>query len=79
MNVRNDSIILEDTEINDLVNVIGLENPIDQIDVLVNSGTKFTTELKIELKLTLLMILLVQLQELYRILNQIRDYKQLEI
>ena len=43
-----DSIILEDgTETGDLVNAIGLENPIDQADVLVGSGTKFTTELKI--------------------------------
>ena len=43
-----DSIILEDgTETGDLVNAIGLENPIDQADVLVGSGTKFTSELKI--------------------------------
>ena len=44
----NDSIILEDaTETGDLVNAIGLENPQDQGDVLVGSGTKFLTELKI--------------------------------
>ena len=43
-----DSIILEDaTETGDLVNAIGLENPQDQGDVLVGSGTKFLTELKI--------------------------------
>ncbi len=43
-----DSIILEDgTETGDLVNAIGLENPADQADILVGSGTKFTTELKI--------------------------------
>ena len=43
-----DSIILEDaTETGDLVNAIGLENPQDQNDVLVGSGTKFLTELKI--------------------------------
>ena len=43
-----DSIILEDaTETGDLVNAIGLENPTDQADVLVGSGTKFLTELKI--------------------------------
>jgi len=44
----NDSIILEDgTETGNLVTAIGLENPADQADVLVGSGTKFTTELKI--------------------------------
>jgi len=43
-----DSIILEDaTETGDLVNAIGLENPADQDDILVGSGTKFLTELKI--------------------------------
>ncbi len=43
-----DSIILEDeTETGDLVVAIGLENPADQDDVLVGSGTKFLTELKI--------------------------------
>jgi len=43
-----DSIILEDeTETGDLVNAIGLENPTDQADILVGSGTRFTTELKI--------------------------------
>ena len=43
-----DSIILEDgTETGDLVTAIGLENPADQADVLVGSGTRFLTELKI--------------------------------
>ena len=43
-----DSIILEDgTETGDLVTAIGLENPTDQEDILVGSGTKFLTELKI--------------------------------
>ena len=43
-----DSIILEDeTETGDLVVAIGLENPADQDDILVGSGTKFLTELKI--------------------------------
>ena len=30
-----------------LVNAIGLEDPADQADVLVGSGTKFLTELRI--------------------------------
>ena len=43
-----DSIILEDaTETGDAVTAIGLENPADQADVIVGSGTKFLTELKI--------------------------------
>ena len=43
-----DSIILEDaTETGDLVSAIGLENPQDQGDILVGSGTKFLTELKL--------------------------------
>ena len=43
-----DSIILEDaTETGDLVSAIGLENPQDQGDILVGSGTRFLTELRI--------------------------------
>ena len=45
---QGDNIILEDaTEATDIVFGIGLENPADQADVLVGSGTKFLTELKI--------------------------------
>jgi hypothetical protein len=43
----NSSIILEDaTEATSIVFAIGLEDPADQADVLVGSGTKFLTELK---------------------------------
>ena len=42
------SIILEDaTEATDIVFAIGLEDPADQADVLVGSGTRFLTELKL--------------------------------
>ena len=45
---ENDSIIIEDaTETGNAVIAIGLEDPADQADVLVGSGTKFTTELKL--------------------------------
>ena len=45
---QGDSIILEDaTDSTDIIFGIGLENPVDQSDILVGSGTKFTTELKI--------------------------------
>jgi len=43
-----DTIILEDaTEATNIVFGIGLEDPADQADVLVGSGTRFLTELKI--------------------------------
>ena len=43
-----DSIILEDaTEADNQVNAVGLENPADQTDRLVGSGTSFLTQLKI--------------------------------
>jgi len=43
-----DSIILEDaTESSNIVFAIGLENPSDQADVLVGSGTKFLTDFRI--------------------------------
>ena len=43
-----DSIILEDaTEATDIVFAIGLENPADQADVLVGSGTTFLTDFRI--------------------------------
>ena len=45
---ENDSIILEDaSETGDAVTAIGLEDPADQADVLVGSGTSFLSELKI--------------------------------
>ena len=44
----NDSIILEDaTEGGTAVNAIGLEDPADQADALVGSGTRFLSELKL--------------------------------
>ena len=43
-----DSIILEDaTETGDAVTAIGLEDPIDQADVIVGSATRFLSELKL--------------------------------
>ena len=43
-----DSIILEDaTDASSLTIALGLENPADQGDVILGSGTKFTTELRI--------------------------------
>jgi hypothetical protein len=45
---ENDSIIIEDaTETGNAVIAIGLEDPADQADVFVGSGTKFLTELKL--------------------------------
>ena len=44
---ENGSVILEDgTETGDAVTAIGLENPANQADKLLGSGTKFLTELK---------------------------------
>ena len=43
-----DSIIIEDaTETGDAVIAIGLEDPADQADAIVGSGTRFTSELKL--------------------------------
>ena len=43
-----DSIILEDaTETGDAVTAIGLEDPIDQADVIIGSATRFLSELKL--------------------------------